>query len=271
MLKPSLIFSCRGAGAGLLLVFLLNPHLAQAGAWALPDGQAEIMVKRTASQDISAAHPRQPRFSQNEVYTQFGLGHDFMLTMTYLAPRTSSTSTSKTGGKHGAEVVYAIPKFRTGLLPPGVYTVLSKWSGGKLKRQKSTSLGVGFDSLQKGNSGQFKDFYRTSIAIGDKLELGDNFNLLGQVSWTRLTSRDTRVNDMQALIQVEAKRLAIGYEYGYVTETAKSLIETDTYFIELPLGSKGPKLRLTSGKKSYDSNRQSWRMTGIWLRVPFQL
>ncbi len=242
---------------------------ARAGAWALPRGEAEIIAKQTYTRDISPTPFREKRYNQREIYGQFGLGYNAMLSFTTLTARSAQLGPHPTGSKQEFEIVYAPSRARLSLFPPGLTTLISKLRRKPIQRYKSTSVGLGYSFLKLNGEPTDQEFLRTSLSVGDKLQIG-NIGLLGHVTWADYTNNRDRITDARAMLAVETAKYGLGYEFGYFEQKNREAVLEDLIFLEIALPWQQAKLRFTRANKTIALTRFNARTYGIWLRIPFQ-
>ncbi len=242
---------------------------AQAGAWALPRGEAEIIAKQTYAKDISPTPFREKRYHQREIYGQLGLGHNTMLTFSNLTNRSTQLGPYPTGSKQEFEIIYAPNRASLSLFPPGLPQLIAKLRGKPIERYKSASVGFGYSILKLNGEPTDQEFRRASLSVGDKLQIGQ-FGLLGHVTWADYSNNRNHITDARATLALETKKYGFGYEFAYFEQKNREPVLEDLVFLEVALPWRRAKLRFTRATKTIALTRFDARVLGIWLRIPFQ-
>ena len=252
----------------IILFWMLANFKAHAGAWVLPQGEAEIIAKQTYTNDISPTPFRESSYSQREIYGQFGIGYNSMLSFTSLTKRSAQLGPNGTGSKKEIEAIYAPRSTPLGLFPPRLDRLIAKLTGSPVRRYKANSFGVGYSILKLDGRPDNQEFLRTSVSLGDKLQFS-RFGLLGHVTWADLTSNTEHISDARAVIAIEGSRYAFGYEFGFFDHRDREPVLEDLIFLETVIPRQQARLRLTVANKTIALSRFKSRTIGIWLRVPF--
>ena len=264
-LRPQVI-SC------IFMIALMQSPESQAGAWLSPKGHAEIIIKSTNKKDISDKQFKTPTTTQREMFGQFGITDNWSLTINRLTRSTPDFGAYGAGQKFEAMFLTRNTLLNTGLLLPYTFKLIKKISPLPVSRSTSATIGIGYSMLREYPNTNHTDYGHLSIAIGDKVTLGQT-SFLGQVTYANLFNDKIAISDMRALLQVERSQVVLGYEYGVYIPRDQNIITEDLVFIDLPLprAPLSARIRFTKSRKTeslYDINH---KLTGVWLRIPFSL